>query len=334
MKRDWVAEFFCAMRDCGEDMSIVYGEKRGTSPHSEPRWFLLPHDKFDGMSGLGHLLREQGSPVDSLPVLRGDRFSVLRAVRGLFAVLPVLGVMRRQWRKFDGSRQVGFLPAQERVAWKLFTVEQTQAIIAAAQAERVTVNTYLLYHLDAVVANSALSSAASRRWMIPVNLRGAVTREREDSPHMSFLAVDVHGDTSPRRIQSQITRLKERACHWGSWVALHIGRLVGAEAMRRDIRNREKKQHGWTGIFSNLGVWKVPDSGSWVFCPAIARSYPVGAGCVTINGRMSLTLQLHDGFDENLQTTRKLLEAWAEASLQEPVREPASSRELALGATG
>ena len=145
---------------------------------------------------------------------------------------------------------------------------------------------------------------------------------------MSFIAVDVLGESSPSRLQAQITRLKQRACHWGSWVALHIGKLVGAEAMRRDIRNRENKQHGWTGIFSNLGTWNVPDSGSWIFCPAIARSYPVGAGCVTLNGRMSLTLQLHDGFGENLQTSRTLLEAWTAACLNAPVHEQAEGFEL------
>jgi len=333
MKKDWIAEFFCAMRDCGEDVSIVYGEYKGAA-HAQPRWVLLPHDKFDGMSGFGHVLRAQGCRVDALPELRGDQYSFLRAVRGFFAVLPVLGIKRREWRKFDGSRALAFLPAEERVAWKMFTVEQTQAIVAAAKKEGVTVNTYLLFHLDATLASSGLTAAQSRRWMIPVNLRGAVKREVEDSPHMSFIAVDVASDGSPSQLQTQVTGLKQRACHWGSWAALHIGKLVGAKAMRSDIRNRESKQHGWTGIFSNLGIWKVADGGSWIFCPAITRSYPVGAGCVTLNGRMSLSLQLHDGFNESLQTTCRLLEAWTDACLRKPIPEEADHVELPLSATG
>jgi hypothetical protein len=309
-KRDWVAEVFAAMRDCGEDISIVYGQRMGSA---ETRWFELPHDEFDGISGLASLLRRQGLHVASLPVLRDDRFSFARAVKGFFAVAPTLGLRLREWRQFDGARAVSFLPVKERVAYRLFTQEQTQEIVRAAKAAGVTVNTYLLFHLDAAVSAQLARASTPRRWMIPVNLRGAVTRDNEDAPHMSFLAVDIERDGSPGAVQSQINQLKARAYHWGSWVALNLGRLVGAKAMRQDLRKREKKSHGWSGIFSNLGVWDVPGAGNWLFGPAISRVHPVGAGCITMNGRMALTVQLHDAFCGDLQTSYALLDAWTQA---------------------
>jgi hypothetical protein len=318
MRTDWVGEVFAAMRDCGEDISIIYGEKIAVAAGAEPRWLELPHDRFDGIGGLATLLRERGYSVGPLPQLRDDRFSVLRALRGFFAAVPTLTLRRRKWRQFDGNRAASFLPVRERLAWWLFTEEQTRQIASAAKAVGVTVNTYLLFHLDAVIASQLTVPGSRRRWMIPVNLRGAVTREVEAAPHMAFFCVDLDRDSSLTRIQAQISQLKQRGYHWGAWLALNLGRLIGREALRRDLRAKQSKRHGWTGIFSNLGVWEVTGSAPWIFCPAISRVHPVGAGCITMNGRMALTLQLHDAFGADLQTSYSLLEDWRASCLQEP----------------
>jgi hypothetical protein len=334
MRTDWVGEVFSARRDCGEDISIVYGQKIASSPHAEPRWFELPHNEFDGIGGLATLLRRQCYPVGALPVLRGDRFGFWRALRGLFTVLPTLRLRRRQWRQFDGTREVRQMPVTERLAWRLFTEEETKRIAAAAKAAGVTVNTYLLFHLDAAVACQLTSPASDRRWMIPVNLRGAVTRDVEAAPHMSFLTVDLDQTASLSALQGQISQLKHRGYHWGAWLALNAGRLIGREAMRRDMRNKERQNHGWTGIFSNLGVWRVPGSGPWIFCPAISRVHPVGAGCITMNGRMALAIQLHEGFGADLRTSYHLLEEWRRCCLPESSSQESNIRRLLVGAVG
>jgi len=317
MKTDWVAEVFSAMRDCGENISIVYGRKPMASDKAEPTWFELPHDQYDGMSGLAAVLRRLGCRIERLPVLQGDRFTFLRALRGLYAALPLLGNKQRHWQRFDGTRNAEFAPVGERMAWDLFTEGETREIVLEARAAGVTVNTYLLFHLDAVIGAGLTRPDTCRLWMIPVNLRGAVRRDREAAPHMSFWAVDLDPNVSLAGLQAQISRLKQRAYHWGTWILLHAGALLGIEGMRRDIRRREKKNHGWTGIFSNLGVWEVPDAGHWIFGPAISRVHPVGAGCITMNGRMALTLQLHAAFGAGSPTAQALLRDWKNACLQQ-----------------
>jgi hypothetical protein len=334
MKIDWVAEVFSAMRDCGEDISIVYGHKSEATTQAEPRWFERPHDEFDGMSGLASLLRAQGFRVEKLPVLRNDYFSFWQGLRGFFAVLPALKIYRRQWRQFDGGRPVTFRSVSKRLAWRLLTEAQTLQVMAEAKSAGVTVNTYLLFHLDAAVSSRLTQPSSSRRWMIPVNLRGCVTRHEENAPHMSFLAVDLHRGESARQIQAQIDSLRARACHWGAWIALHAGKLLGAQGMRRDVRMRERKQHGWTGIFSNLGVWNVPGSGSWIFCPAVWRAQPVGAGCLTMNGRMALSLQLHEGFGADLRTANAVLDDWLQACLPQSAHRPIEVRPSVASAAG
>lgn len=320
MKIDWVAETFSSLRDCGEDISIVYGKNSGSPADTEPRWFELQHNEYDGVSGLARLLREQGLRVEKLPVLRDDRLTFFRGLQGVFACLPGLKVRRQQWKSgFDWTRPVSFLPVNQRVAWRLFTEAQTESVVAAAKAAGVTVNTYLLFHLDRVVSAELTPPTAGTRWMIPVNLRGAVTRPAVDPPQMSFLAVDVERGASARQLQASIDRLKRNGFHWGMWLMLQLSRLVGVDGMRREVRKREKQEFGATGMFSNLGVWDIAGAGNWIFCPATTRSYPVGAGCITISGRMAVTMQLHDGLGRDLQTSRSLLEAWSQACLQETV---------------
>jgi len=328
MKTDWVAAGFTAMRDCGDDISIVYAET-GTSHRAEPRWFELPHDKFDGISGFAHLLREQGLRLDALPVLKGERPTLRQKLRGLMNVFPALQVHRQKWRRFDPTRTSTFRRVRDRVASRLFTEAQTREIVAAARDAGVTVNTWLLYHLDRAVAAQLAAPAAGRMWMIPVNLRGALPAVPEDFLQMSFLPVDIERDPSPGALQALIDGLKDRDCHWGSWTALHLGRLIGHAGIRRELRKRALQHNGWTGIFSNLGVWNVPGARSWIFGPAISRAQPVGAGCVTVNGRMSLTVQLHEALTEDLQASYALLDAWTQGCLQEPLREQFTVRRRA-----
>jgi hypothetical protein len=328
MKTDWVAEVFSAMRDCGEDISIVYGHiKRG-----QPQWLELQHDEFDGIGGLACLLRHHGHRVGRLPELKNDRLSFARGVRGVLSVLPEIKSRPRQWRRFDAARKAGMRPVSERVAWHLFGARETQAIVQAAKAAGVSVNTFLLYHLDAA-ARELTPASAARRWMLPINLRGAVTRPREGPPHMAFLGVDLDDGAAPAQVQARIDALREKAYHWGVWILLQAGRLMGKQGMRRDIAKRERQQHGWTGIFSNLGAWNIDGADSWLFCPAISRVYPIGAGCITMNGCMALTLQLHDVLCADLDTANALLTAWRHACLPGQAQEDSiagAQRGLAL----
>ncbi|WP_198119452.1 hypothetical protein [Massilia rhizosphaerae] len=316
MTIDWVAEMFAALRDCGENIAIVFGEEGPRAADGKPRWCELPHDRYDGVSGLAQLLADGGAQAGRLPEWRGDRFTLFTGLRGLLSVLHALPVRRQQWKSaFHWTRAVAFLPAEQRVAWRFFTQEETARIVAAAKAAGATVNSYLLCHLDRAVSAELVAPGAPRRWMVPVNLRGAVTRPSPQAPHMSFFGVDLEGDVAPRAVQQRVDRLRRRRYHWGMWMLLHLGRLLGKEGMRNDIRKRERQKHGVTGMFSNLGSWTVDGAGSWLFCPAITRVYPIGAGCVTMNGRMALALQLHEALGRDVHCTWSLLNAWSGACL-------------------
>ena len=315
--KDWVAEVFRAHRDCGESIAIVFGQAEAQVPiDSDVVWHELSHDEYDGVSGFAALLAKQGLKPDALPVLREGRPSWLRRVRGLLSVLRFLAVRRQAWTvEFDWQPPAGSASPADRVAWVLFDADQTRALLHAAKSAGATVNTFLLKHLDAAVCERWVPEGSDRRWMLPVNIRGAVQRYADAPPHMSLLAVDIDGAPTPSALQAQIDRYFRQGQHWGMWPLLHAGRVMGEEGMRKDIRKRALQGHGNTGMFSNLGVWNVDGGGSWLFCPAITRVYPIGAGCITVNGRLALALQLHKALGATPELTRETLNAWVQACL-------------------
>lgn len=333
-EHDWVAEVFRAHRDCGESIAIVFGQVDARAPTAHDiTWHELQHDQYDGVSGLASLLAKQGLKPDALPVLREGRPSWFRRIRGLLSVLRYLSVRRQAWNvEFDWKEPEGWPSPADRVAWILFDEDQTRALLQAAKSAGSTVNTFLLTHLDAVVCGRWVPRDSERRWMLPVNLRGAVQRHAEAPPHMSLLAVDMTGTPTPGAVQTHIDGLLRQGQHWGMWPLLHAGRVMGAEGMRKDIRKRALQGHSNTGMFSNLGVWNVAGGGSWLFCPAITRVYPIGAGCITVNGRLALTVQLHTGLGATLAEARETLEAWTQSCLD--AIEQTHTRPAAAPATG
>jgi hypothetical protein len=76
----------------------------------------------------------------------------------------------------------------------------------------------------------------------------------------------------------------------------------------------------YLGGFSNLGDWDAekkitaPDClGGWVFTPPVLRCQLLGAGCVTFQNRLSITIQVHP----ELTTSSAVPEAWVKNWVKE-----------------
>ena len=90
------------------------------------------------------------------------------------------------------------------------------------------------------------------------------------------------------------------------------------------------------GSFSNLGDWDSekrltqPEfAGGWLFAPPVLRCQLIGAGCVTFQNCMSLTIQAHPELTTNPEVTRAWMHNWVKeididvaSVLAEPVRMP------------
>jgi hypothetical protein len=71
------------------------------------------------------------------------------------------------------------------------------------------------------------------------------------------------------------------------------------------------------GSFSNLGDWDAEKSitqseceGPWLFAPPVLRCQHLGAGCVTFQNRMTLTIQAHPDLTNSPAAPQAWLQNW------------------------
>jgi len=279
---------------------------------SQPDWFFLPHQHFDGLGGLAHLLRTTQRTELEIPALApDDRPSTLAQWMAALRLLCQRLVRPRPWRLAQTGSKTSTEPA---FAWTLFSAADTLTLRAGARSRGVSLNAWLLWGL----AESCLAHLAPGRegaaWIVPINMRGAVPGERDTANLASILDVSFSLPTRPQAVDAALRKERRKLAHFGAWQLLQmVGRLPPwvRQAVVRHEANVPKH-----GSFSNLGQLgplhgTEPDAREWwmVFNPVI-RSRPVGMACLTWQGRMAVTLQLHPALNRSERETRDWLSTW------------------------
>jgi hypothetical protein len=330
---DAISSWFIAGEEIGEYIGIRFG--RVAPGGTEPEWFFLRHTDFDGIGGLAELLRRQGAVMDQLPQIKHP---LAPSRRSLLRAIPCYLKARRKvaW----GSVERGSAPPQtpqppKAVAWHLFDEATTTDVRRACRKAGVTVNSFLLKHLTKAIRPFLADPSSVVPWMIPVNLRGKVDRGRDTANHTSYVGVNVRSFDTGHDIHKSIYAALDRGEHWANWQVYQLGRFLTA-GMRRTIAASDRAFSQWNlGGFSNLGDWDPdkritqPDcNGGWFFCPPVLRCQLLGAGCVTFQNCLSLTVQVHPDLTNDPAVVRVWVQNWVEeiqtelTSIQEPDSAP------------
>jgi hypothetical protein len=286
--RDVAADWFRASEDSGDFMGIRYGcVSRGSG---EVKWHFISHIDCDGIGGFAKLLRERGAEIAELPQTRHPCRGVIGPLWNHWCESRkgIKCAVRADW---VGSGERSGIP--DAAAWHLFTVEETLEMVARCREAGLTVNSFLLRHLDHAVRPGIRQPHARIRWLIPVNLRGDIRHDNDTANHVSCVETCIAPDDSPEDIQRDILRRLKRGDHRANHMLFMAGRFLSHEAKLDLLRKERAKRNGNIGSFSNLGVWDVnmqPGDG-WVFCPPVVTGQLLGAGCVTFNGRLGLAVQ-------------------------------------------
>ncbi len=206
------------------------------------------------------------------------------------------------------------------VAWHLFDEGVTTQIRRVCRKTGVTVNSFLLKHLTRAIRPFLEDESSEVPWMIPVNLRGKVLRDRDTDNHSSYVAIKLQSYETVSDIHKKIYDALARGEHWASWDAYKLGRFL-SPGMRKHLVATERCMSQWNlGSFSNLGDWdpgkkisKTECLRGWLFCPPVLRCQLVGAGCVTFQNRLSITIQAHP----DLTTESAVLQTWVREWVKE-----------------
>ena len=125
-------------------------------------------------------------------------------------------------------------------------------------------------------------------------------RGRDTANYSSYVGVSVRSYETVREIHRNIYAALGRRDHWANWYAYQSGRVLGRRLKQHFIATGRCVPEWYLGGFSNLGDWDpekkitLPEcEGGWLFSPPVLRSQLVGAGCVTFQNRLSITIHAH-----------------------------------------
>lgn len=312
---DALSKWFGTAEALGECIGIRFG--RLAPGASEPEWFFLPHSEFDGIGGLAELLRRRGAELSCLPQIR--HFSEPSLLALLRALPKYVSPRRRvKWGPVAGpSRPSSKSEPPSAVAWHLFDEATTTQIRLVCRRAGYTVNSFLLKHLSKAIRPHLHDQSSVLPWMVPVNLRGRVVRERDVENHSSYVSVKVRSFETVRDVHRNIYAALAAGEHWANWSAYKSGSFLSA-GLRQTLVRTERATAQWNlGGFSNLGVWdqdkKITQSGcdgGWLFAPPVLRCQMLGVGCVTYQNRLGLVIQAHPELTTNSEPPCAWMQDW------------------------
>ena len=316
MKReglDSINLWFYAAEELGEYIGIRFGHLRPGS--SDPEWTFLRHTEFDGIGGLAHIFRQRGVTLGRLPQIRHP------AAPSLFPLLKLAAkfALPRQhvkWLPLGATNQNTSQPPSA-VAWHVLDELATLQMRRVCRMAGVTINSFLLKHLTKAIRPYLEDQSAVVPWMVPVNLRGKVVRDRDTANFSSYVGVKVKSYETPHDVHRNIYAALARREHWGNWYAFYASRPL-TQGMRKFLIIQERAVSQWNiGSFSNLGDWdpekeiRQPEcQGDWLFSPPVLRCQLIGAGCVTFQNRLSLVIQAHPELTIEADIAKSWMQNW------------------------
>ena len=293
-----INKWFQAAEELGEYIGIRFGHlpPGGT----EPEWTFLRHTDFDGIGGLAEILRQKGAKLGRLPQIR---FPAEPSPFSLLKMAPkfLLPRQRVKWLPLEqGTPISNRAQPPSAVVWHIFDEPTTMQMRRVCRRAGVTVNSFLLKHLTKAIRPFLEDQSSMVPWMVPVNLRGKLSGDRDTENLSSYISVKVQTYETPNDIHQSIYAALARKEHWANWYSYQTGRLM-TDRMRKYLIVKEWAMSQWNlGSFSNLGSWDTEKeitlpacAGDWLFCPPVLRCQLVGAGCVTFQNRLSLMIQAH-----------------------------------------
>jgi hypothetical protein len=331
--KDPIKPWFDAAEDLGEFVGIRFGH---VVRHDECEWMFLPHTQVDGIGGLAELLRQRGATLTRLPQIK--HYSAKSWTSFVRSIPKYLSLRRKiAWEEMTGPRRVSTKSdPPSAVSWHVFDENATTQVRRVCRKAGVTVNSFLLKHLTKAIRPSLKDQSSNVPWMVPVNLRGGVTRSKDTENHSSYVGVTVRSFDTVHDVHRGIYRALSRGEHWANWTAYQSGILL-TQGMKRYLISIERCMSQWNvGSFSNLGDWDSDKritqpncEGAWLFAPPVLRCQLLGAGCVTFQNRLSLTIQAHPELTVNPEVPRTWVQTWVKeietdlaSVLAEPVAVP------------
>ncbi len=164
---------------------------------------------------------------------------------------------RVKWRPCRHNRmhQATKLQPPSAVAWHVFDEPKTLRARQVCRRAGVTLNTFLLENLTKAIRPFLDNASSTVPWMIPVNLRGKVVRDRDTANYSSYISVKMQPQETVQDIHQNIYAALDRGEHWGNWYGYRIGTIWHARHQKiLDRKGTGDIRNGISAAFQILAI--------------------------------------------------------------------------------
>lgn len=305
--KDYVGQWFEIYRRHSEPADILFEIKDS----QKTEWVAFPHEKADGSGALFSIAQEKNWTVRS-STAKSERHTISfwlyfkNIVLFLYWTNPL---KRRIWPfHFQKTKHSKTLQASLH-----FSPAKLEDLKVAAQDQKISLNTFLLYHLHQTLEARLNFISSKKSWWIPVDMRPELGLDPNDPSlkknYVSNFSIELKKEYSPQDVQKIMSNSLKKKKYWGTWWWQHLGKFLPDSAVEK-IALSNLRKNNYIGAFTNLGEWTCStDNHVTVFANAIL-SHPIGAAAIVWNGHLNLSLRIYPTFPLKEVELKKLLIEW------------------------
>lgn len=316
--RGIVGRWLSILRELGERPDFAYGRIDPTSD-SVLEWIDFHHEDADGAGSFTAMLRQRGYDVGPIPCAKHPRPRGLAMLKTFLRNKPLKGSLDAPWKDYDPAVPP---PEPPRVPFMLLTVEETNALSAAAKAKGVSLNSLLLHALNEAITPLLVDPSRPRTWFIPVNIRGADDEPADDpGNHASFIGCRIENGADVSAVHEAIRAQLASNAHWANWMRFKLILGLGRKRVKKLLTKGRERRRYFEGNFSNMGEWN-PSGGeadgadvAWCVAPPAFSDIAISSVVMIWRGRLSAGFIAHPGIADDETKAKQVLDRWREALL-------------------
>lgn len=300
--KDSVRIWFETLSSMGEDMDILLRCDVGQGMKD----YRFHHGRFDAIGGFLTHVANVENPKTTL-TLRGKGAAPYKYLIGFLIYLLRIPFYAAAFKKKNKNWRAGKKKYLRETHF--FSHEETSLLIEKARSHNVSVNTYILYHLNKSMQD-LLVNKGKDIWLIPVNLR-VNTKDNLSQNEVGFVDAVINKELSLNELQTQLKKRLKRNEHLGGVVGVALGVITG-EFLLKKLVWLNKYLQVRTGVFTNLGEWEAQGCDHFKLSgfPPVLETQPIGASAITWCGKMTLSIQAHPILELNEKELSNIKNKW------------------------
>jgi hypothetical protein len=305
---DWSGMKFLIAEEMGETMDVIYHRYDSERPDND-ELFVVNHKFYDGVGGFTKTLEHRDQfTYSELPGFKlVPSLSLWQKLKKLWQFIQLTKPVRIQWkRRVDRTGRapghaVAFIPR-----------EVVEEIEASLKVQKQVMNARIFWAVDQMACLELLEPGSERKWVSPVNMRGAVVVDNPLGNVAASVILNFKDEVTAQEINKDMRDYFKERLYMGSWLYTNMVRFIGLWGTR--IVAKKIKDLG-VGVVSNMGPWPVTsfqtdqsiEALNWAGVPPASQVLPVSSGIIQWDKQLAISLMIHPSLDCSLERTEELL---------------------------